>query len=513
MPRRPSTNPFEVVGERDPRRGPMEPHVRAFVPGWLRPTCLAALALGTAACGGGTTELAEPHTTISSPASTSDDAPRHDRVPARMPEADCSNLDDDGDGLPRARDVCPRVAERWNGVLDEDGCPDFADDEFADFPHFDDTEFDREGIVPRNRGLVASWVRAVARLPFVTRFEVVGDAAPDEADGLAQRRAEALRDALVAAGVAPDRVLATGRPPREAQREQLSPSVVVQTPASSPRASLVIDAVAGSTVVGAALRNPRPLEHEAPSIACRLDGAATDGSSTLREDGSLVFPPRHTAEAACMTVVVRRRAELDEATCDVGYGRVVISAHGPVREVALMRVNVADTFEPIYLALRTPTGWTEIHPLVEFGFSSLSSPGVRLESLEVVERFGGAPPEVQIELSTRDDFGEQVDSDEFSGRSERRYVAVCGLHAERFHCRTSLRSYLESREHRRLDPRGRVVRQRERRERGAVDLQWQPDGTLLVATTNDGPGQLEPTLGTYRFPDLPSVPLVTIADP
>ena len=54
-------------------------------------------------------------------------ADRVDRCPARyglVSQAGCPPADADGDGVPDATDRCPGAAEVWNGIRDNDGCPD-----------------------------------------------------------------------------------------------------------------------------------------------------------------------------------------------------------------------------------------------------------------------------------------------------------------------------------------------------------------------------------------------------
>jgi outer membrane protein OmpA-like peptidoglycan-associated protein len=52
-------------------------------------------------------------------------SPPPTRLPEPEPEAAVeTNPDQDGDGIPDARDACPREPETVNGIEDEDGCPD-----------------------------------------------------------------------------------------------------------------------------------------------------------------------------------------------------------------------------------------------------------------------------------------------------------------------------------------------------------------------------------------------------
>jgi hypothetical protein len=41
---------------------------------------------------------------------------------------DGETLDSDGDGIPNVQDICPTIQETWNGILDEDGCPEIGEE-------------------------------------------------------------------------------------------------------------------------------------------------------------------------------------------------------------------------------------------------------------------------------------------------------------------------------------------------------------------------------------------------
>lgn len=124
----------------------------------------------------------------------------------------CPDVDNDQDRIPDAEDACPAEPETWNGRDDDDGCPDrgmvvvrSSNIEILDRIYF--TAGSDE--LPANAGPVVDAIAAVlAGNPDLTRVEVSGHAADDEEDpwGLSARRAAAVRAALVARGVAAERL-------------------------------------------------------------------------------------------------------------------------------------------------------------------------------------------------------------------------------------------------------------------------------------------------------------------
>jgi OOP family OmpA-OmpF porin len=134
-------------------------------------------------------------------------------VPEIDPDVDpapaaCSEPDRDRDGIPDARDRCPDQPETINGVDDDDGCPDTGGLQVARLdgdrlavdrvPALDGEALSRGGeiivdqmaLIMRGHGEVTKWLIAV------------GQASPSEA----QRLAGAVRDRLVARGVAGERI-------------------------------------------------------------------------------------------------------------------------------------------------------------------------------------------------------------------------------------------------------------------------------------------------------------------
>jgi predicted outer membrane repeat protein len=158
-------------------------------------------------------------------------------------EDGCPDADDDGDGLKDGFDRCPRDAgpaetngcpdRDYDGVLDSaDACPDEAALPGTDLTHSDGcptrvavfldrlhlrdrVDFDARGaIVPASNPVIADIAAVLKKYPDLARIEigVHVDASDDDAQSLAltQARAEAVRRALIAAGVAEARLVAQG---------------------------------------------------------------------------------------------------------------------------------------------------------------------------------------------------------------------------------------------------------------------------------------------------------------
>lgn len=131
----------------------------------------------------------------------------------------CPEEDDDLDRIVDACDRCPREPEVWNGACDDDGCPDRSgvcvDTSRLVIP--DRVVFARHratmeaGSAPILDALAAT----LTGNPRIERVLVVGHAGVRErrAATLGLARAEATRDALVARGVAAERLAVEGRPP------------------------------------------------------------------------------------------------------------------------------------------------------------------------------------------------------------------------------------------------------------------------------------------------------------
>lgn len=126
----------------------------------------------------------------------------------------CPEGDNDRDGTLDARDKCPNVPESVNGFQDEDGCPDIAlkvsQSMIADRVWFKEgTDEFLEESAPALQG-IADWLSGEPK----ARIEVrayTDDLGSDRVNQiLSQKRAEAVRQALLSRGVAPDRVRSRG---------------------------------------------------------------------------------------------------------------------------------------------------------------------------------------------------------------------------------------------------------------------------------------------------------------
>ncbi len=131
----------------------------------------------------------------------------------------CPDPDDDDDRILDACDRCPRDVEVYNGTCDEDGCPDRGAVVLIETRIL---ILDRIGFA-RGRSIMnaddAPILQAVAATlignPQLERVAIVGHAHRTERrpEALATARATAIVDALVAAGVARERLLIEAAPP------------------------------------------------------------------------------------------------------------------------------------------------------------------------------------------------------------------------------------------------------------------------------------------------------------
>ncbi len=147
----------------------------------------------------------------------------------------CPDADNDSDGIPDAQDMCPNEPETINGNQDEDGCPDRGDALVVVTPAGIETieaiQFTGSKVAKASTnvlGQVAATLRAhqeIVRVKIVAHVQPTAVAAKDQE--LSDRRAQAVRDWLVQAGIAAARVSAMGsggtKPlvPRTAKNAQL----------------------------------------------------------------------------------------------------------------------------------------------------------------------------------------------------------------------------------------------------------------------------------------------------
>ena len=134
-------------------------------------------------------------------------------------EDGCPDLDNDGDGIPDAMDKCPNEPETRNGVDDEDGCPDTGGAVVVTptgiaLPEQVQFEPGRATLAPRSEALLkrlADKINANAR---IKRLRIEGhtdDVGTEKKNQeLSQARAEAVREFLIARGVAAERLQAVG---------------------------------------------------------------------------------------------------------------------------------------------------------------------------------------------------------------------------------------------------------------------------------------------------------------
>ncbi len=143
-----------------------------------------------------------------------------DRCPQRDEDRDgfededgCPDIDDDLDQVLDVADQCRLAPETVNGYRDQDGCPDSLPEALLDLDR-GELRFrsGRDTLRPQAQTIIADIADILARYRDV-KIRIVGHADGDEAsaddataEALSQRRAEAVRDALVARGVAPQRL-------------------------------------------------------------------------------------------------------------------------------------------------------------------------------------------------------------------------------------------------------------------------------------------------------------------
>lgn len=143
---------------------------------------------------------------------------------AQAPSADAADslaasgeADPDRDGLPDAIDACPTEPETYNDFADDDGCPDATPEEVAvrgPIRAVVPLIGRRMRVAPEVTQVLDLVVRLLRRDPGITELTVEGHTDARGADGwnllVSQARAAYVRDALIARGVAPGRLVAAG---------------------------------------------------------------------------------------------------------------------------------------------------------------------------------------------------------------------------------------------------------------------------------------------------------------
>ena len=134
----------------------------------------------------------------------------------------CPDLDNDADGFADSADRCPNEAETRNGFEDEDGCPDAPPvvapvasacevqlqriSERIQFPH------NQARVLPSSRAAMREVIILLREHPEIVRITVNAYASREGEEAanmvLSQRRAAAIRNAIIRGGIAPGRVVA-----------------------------------------------------------------------------------------------------------------------------------------------------------------------------------------------------------------------------------------------------------------------------------------------------------------
>jgi OOP family OmpA-OmpF porin len=127
----------------------------------------------------------------------------------------CSSdlLDNDLDGIPDVDDKCPNAPETFNGIDDEDGCPDEKPIERQFILKGVNFESGSAVLTPDSHRVLDVVVRSLMAYPEVKveilgHTDSVGQAALNL--GLSERRADAVKQYLVNAGIDPARLTAKG---------------------------------------------------------------------------------------------------------------------------------------------------------------------------------------------------------------------------------------------------------------------------------------------------------------
>ncbi len=147
----------------------------------------------------------------------------HDQCPLEPEDIDgwndadgCVDSDNDADGILDGADRCPNEKETVNGLEDEDGCPDLVRVEATQIRTLEPIYFQygRARIHPRSRPLLREMAAVISARESLGVVSIEGHTdsrGPDEYNlDLSLRRAEAVREFLVAEGVPAERLAAAG---------------------------------------------------------------------------------------------------------------------------------------------------------------------------------------------------------------------------------------------------------------------------------------------------------------
>jgi outer membrane protein OmpA-like peptidoglycan-associated protein len=130
---------------------------------------------------------------------------------------DAPVLDTDGDGYNDDVDRCPYDAEDFDGEEDEDGCPDsrvVIEKNFIKITEKIYFEFGKNAIQERSDSLIAEIAQTIVANPQLKKIRIEGhtdDVGSEVANlKLSQARADSVKDAIAALGVAQNRLDAVG---------------------------------------------------------------------------------------------------------------------------------------------------------------------------------------------------------------------------------------------------------------------------------------------------------------
>jgi outer membrane protein OmpA-like peptidoglycan-associated protein len=227
--------------------------------------------------------------------------------------------DRDGDGIPDSEDQCPDEPETPNGYQDTDGCPDHgrvvvtsSSLQVLDNIHFAKGS---DAIAPESGPILDAIAATLKGNPEITKLEIAGHAGPDENDvwSLSERRAGAVRGALVARGIAASRLVTRGfgttvpRDKQHAEKDRRVEFVILErgkAPAAPP-VEVIQHAAHTATkpadVAGAvryALTEPVSIRRGASAMVSILNQrVAAEDAFLFRPDGNAPGSDRHPFRA------------------------------------------------------------------------------------------------------------------------------------------------------------------------------------------------------------------------
>ncbi|MFO0613628.1 MAG: OmpA family protein [Polyangiaceae bacterium] len=128
----------------------------------------------------------------------------------------CPEEDADADGFPDTADACPKDPGFYSSDRRRNGCPPLFVDARPEVvsipPTISFPSGDATTLTPADLASLDEVATVLKEHPEILKVEVQGDASADEPNGtsLAETRARTVRDALVARGVAADRLVVKG---------------------------------------------------------------------------------------------------------------------------------------------------------------------------------------------------------------------------------------------------------------------------------------------------------------